>query len=528
LRLLPRARRRATIQPRPRSSALPAVRVTATSVTLALAATILPGLGLSLPEAAADTGSVRDVQLPLEVGTLLGPARLEAGKLRRDPAAADRHTADATAAWQSHPVDIGDARMLGLSWVGAGSNVRVRTEGEAGWSDWEDLETDGGTADPGSPDDQHPDRVFSQPLWLEEGTRAVEVQATLPEADPETDPETNLETTGGAEAVALGDLRAHLITPDMTPTPSAEPGAGAAEARADAPAIISRARWGADERLRRGNPTYIRHVQVGFLHHTVQTNTYRSYESAALVRGAYLYHTQTQGFADIGYNLLVDRYGNIFEGRAGGVGQAVMGAHTGGFNHASFGVAMIGDFDRSQVPGAAHSALARLFAWKMDLHHIDPQGASRVTSTGGGTSRYPSGEVVRLNAISGHRDVGNTACPGSHGYEFLSRLRVGVARTGLPKIYGGRVSRTTIYPGGEPVITGVSFSAHVNWTAIITGSNGQELRRWTGQGTATRLVWDGRTSSGALAPAGVATLRVYANWRGLHARPVVANIRVIR
>jgi hypothetical protein len=181
------------------------------------------------------------------------------------------------------------------------------------------------------------------------------------------------------------------------------------------------------------------------------------------------------------------------------------------------------------VPAASASALSRLFAWKLDLHHINPQGASLVRSTGGGSARWPAGRVVRVAAISGHRDVGVTACPGRHGYGFVSRLRVGATRTGLPKIYGGRVSRTTIQPGtGQHVITGVSFSANVNWEATVHGSNGAMLRRWSGQGTHTRLVWDGYGADGDPAPAGIATLRIFAHWKGQQARPVVARVRVIR
>jgi hypothetical protein len=286
LRLIPRARR----------GAGPAVRITATSVSVALAVTVLPGLGMSLPRGPANSGSVRTVTVPLESGTLSGPARLSG----------DRITASAghrSAVWHSAPLTVDGARMVGLSWHDPPTNrpdaeVSIRTE-QDGWNSWQPVETDVGTPDPGTPDDQRPDRIFSQGTWLEEGTRAVQVQVQLP-------------ASARVPPAPFGGLTAHLITPDMTPTPSVEPPAGAAVARPDAPAIISRARWGADERLRRGQPQYVRHLQVGFLHHTVQSNRYSPAESAALVRADYLYHVRSRGYADIGYNFLVDRYGNIF------------------------------------------------------------------------------------------------------------------------------------------------------------------------------------------------------------------------
>ena len=63
------------------------------------------------------------------------------------------------------------------------------------------------------------------------------------------------------------------------------------------------------------------------------------------------------GWDDIGYNFLVDKYGQIFEGRWGGVDRNVVGAHAQGFNQGSVGVALIGSYDSTSITPAARAAL---------------------------------------------------------------------------------------------------------------------------------------------------------------------------
>ena len=116
------------------------------------------------------------------------------------------------------------------------------------------------------------------------------------------------------------------------------------------PRMVSRAAWGANESIRRASPDHSDTVKAAFVHHTVQTNSYSPSESAALVRAGYLYHVRTRGWNDIGYNFLVDRYGRVFEGRYGGVTRAVLGAHAGGFNTNSTGVARLGTSPRPGRP----------------------------------------------------------------------------------------------------------------------------------------------------------------------------------
>ena len=68
-----------------------------------------------------------------------------------------------------------------------------------------------------------------------------------------------------------------------------------------------------------------------------------------MMRSIYAYHTQTRGWGDIGYNFIVDKFGRIFEGRYGGLTSTVIGAHAGGFNTDTFGVSMLGNYDRGRT-----------------------------------------------------------------------------------------------------------------------------------------------------------------------------------
>ena len=88
---------------------------------------------------------------------------------------------------------------------------------------------------------------------------------------------------------------------------------------AGSPPIIPRFSWHADESIRRAAPQYGDAVHFAVVHHTAGTNNYTRAQSAAIVRGIELYHVKGNGWNDIGYNFLVDKYGQVFEGRYGGV-----------------------------------------------------------------------------------------------------------------------------------------------------------------------------------------------------------------
>ena len=191
------------------------------------------------------------------------------------------------------------------------------------------------------------------------------------------------------------------------------------------PPIIPRSEegWDADETLRYVNGDLngdliwsleYRTVEKIVVHHTVSTNKYGPDDGAGLVRAIYYYHAVTRGWGDIGYNYLVDKYGNTYEGRFGGPG--VVGGHVYGYNYGSMGIGTIGSYGNtptSITPTVEIMiALADLAAWEVNRSYIHPLESA------------PFYNATTPN-LGGHRDYppGTTACPGDYLYAELSGLR---------------------------------------------------------------------------------------------------------
>jgi uncharacterized protein with LGFP repeats len=257
---------------------------------------------------------------------------------------------------------------------------------------------------------------------------------------------------------------------------------------AGSPAIVPRLGWNANERIRRAKPRYASALHFALVHHTAGSNTYSPSQSAAIVRAIELYHVQGNGWDDIGYNFLVDKYGQIFEGRYGGITRPVIGAHAQGFNTGSVGVALIGNYSSRAPSAAAQKALASLLAWRLDLAHVDPR--SSLTWISGGNPRFPRGAPVFLRAISGHRDTGFTLCPGTALYRRLPAIAKTVAATGLPKLYAPTAKGTI---PGLVRFTG-RLSSMLPWTVSVTNARGESVATGSGVGTAIDWTWEASTA----------------------------------
>ena len=350
--------------------------------------------------------------------------------------------------------------LVGLHWQGSGS-VEFRTRSLAGrWSAWR----------PAAPEDEdRPDRSarersrvgwhLGNPYWTGASDR-LEVR-----------------TRGIVRRV-----RAHYVWSPVA-------GGHAAPPRrtlfaAEQPSIIPRLSWGANELIRRGTPSNAISLQFAVVHHTAGTNSYTRAQSAAIIRGIQLYHVRSNGWNDIGYNFLVDKYGQVFEGRFGGIERNVVGAHAEGFNTGSTGVALVGNYDGTGITPAARAALVRLLAWRLDVAHLDPLKTFNAIS--GGNARFRRGLPVFLRTIVGHRDTGFTDCPGDRLYAALDGLARDVSRSGLPKIYEPVVRGA---PGG-PVRFTARLSSSVAWRVTVVNGGGRPVAAGTGTGTAVDWTWD--------------------------------------
>jgi hypothetical protein len=256
---------------------------------------------------------------------------------------------------------------------------------------------------------------------------------------------------------------------------------------AGSPLILSRLAWGANERIRRGRPKIANAIRFALVHHTAGSNTYSRAQSAAIVRGIQLYHVRSNGWDDIGYNFLVDKYGQIFEGRFGGIDRNVVAAHAQGFNEGSVGVALLGNYDAGAVTPLARSALVRVLAWRLDVAHLNPM--SLLNWTSGGNPRFATGVPVTLRAIGGHRDTGFTSCPGSRLYSELNSIARLVDATGLPKLY---TPRAVGGPGGFVRFT-ADLTEHLPWSVVVTDAGGAPVATGQGEGMTVDWTWDARS-----------------------------------
>ncbi|MGH2988322.1 MAG: N-acetylmuramoyl-L-alanine amidase [Solirubrobacterales bacterium] len=191
------------------------------------------------------------------------------------------------------------------------------------------------------------------------------------------------------------------------------------------PDMVGRGAWGAKRNgggcKPRSGPAQ-GSVEGATVHHTVTGNEYSADEAPGIVLGICRFHRNGNGWNDIGYNFLVDRFGEVYVGRAGGVKKAVIGAHAAGVNSQTTGIASIGTHTSDPISDAAKDAFVSVIAWKLALHGVKALGRTRIVSTGGSSSKFPSGKKVRVKRVFGHRRVGHTACPGGELKQALKRI----------------------------------------------------------------------------------------------------------
>ncbi len=190
-----------------------------------------------------------------------------------------------------------------------------------------------------------------------------------------------------------------------------------AQAIAPKPVITPRALWGADNPTGgcppRGPPE-LGTVTAAVIHHTVNANDYTPEEAPGIVLGICRFHVYGNGWNDIGYNALVDRYGTLYEGRAGGLKQPIVGAQAQGFNSQTTSIASIGDYSTELPTPEAQRSIIQYLAWKLAVNRAYPAtGLVPLTSAGGSQSRYPAGTVVTVPRVVGHLTLGLTTCPGT-------------------------------------------------------------------------------------------------------------------
>ncbi|MFG1996891.1 N-acetylmuramoyl-L-alanine amidase [Actinoplanes sp. NPDC048988] len=418
--------------------------------------------------------------------------------------------------------------MVSVSWddpkAAPKGTVQVRTRSAAtgAWTDWQSLEVAEAAAD--RPAEAARVRGRTEPLWAGpsdgvaarvEGATATGLPAglRLNLIDPDAPP------TGGAGGGMLAEpstpASAAAATPEATKAPVV--------AKAAMPAMVTRAQWGADEKtVKAPGEVASEGVKVVWVHHSGFGNNETCANSPKILRGI-MANDIAEGFDDLGYNFVVDKCGTLYEGRAGSAAKAIIGAHTVGFNTASVGIALLGDYTSLRPSDAALKTISQLAAARLTAYGFDPATTGEMVEGVDGRI-WPKGTKVTFPRVSGHKDAERvptstassgylTACPGNTMYPLLGAIRAKAALPGLAlRNVAGTVSAGVTY---------VRTTATVNWT--LTGGNVNRFNILRNGVVVATVAGTARTATVAV-PAGSHTIAV----RAVHATGVADTTPAVR
>lgn len=328
-----------------------------------------------------------------------------------------------------------------------GLRVLVRAKTAAGWQAWRETSVEQ-ARDVTSRSAQ---KLGTEPLW-EAGAQQVQIRVAR------------------SNAALLSSATLAMVSSPVAATDSriAPSSTGIASARVagslDPSSVITRAQWGADESWRKGcTPAISSTTKAVVIHHTAGTNSYTKAQSAAIVRSLYYYDTKTLGWCDIAYNVMVDKYGQKFEGRFGGLNKQVKSASTDTFNNYVFSISMMGNQETAAPTAAGLQAMTDLVAMRLNQFYLPTWGKVDLTAEyNGTTSRYRMGQVATVNSIFGHRDTSYTLCPGKYLYPQLSTIRN--AMSGLVTFKSNPVYLKYVAAGGASTLGAVNVAE----TAVAT------------------------------------------------------------
>ena len=160
-------------------------------------------------------------------------------------------------------------------------------------------------------------------------------------------------------------------------------------------------------------------VRFLLVHHTEKPgNGYTATQVPGLLRGMYRFHTGPEKrWPDLAYNFLVDRYGRIWEGRAGSLARPVMPSATGGSQGFSQLACYLGNHSTVAPTPKAEASMISLLAWLANRYALDTRPGATTSFVSRGSSRWPRGTTVRTRTIEGHRAMSvPTTCPGAAAY----------------------------------------------------------------------------------------------------------------
>lgn len=350
--------------------------------------------------------------------------------------------ADPTAARLLSQTFSDRAALTGLTWTtGLPDAVWLQTRIDGEWTSWEPLEVD---TEHGS-DDDDVQRGGTQPAVLNE----PEAFRYLVEGPID-----------GAEVFIFAPLPPSLSDVDERRPPEPIQPEDFEPIWQGAKFVRDRAEWDStncrlpDEEF---NYSASRAVVV---HHTAGTNNYSQSQVPGILSGICAYQTSARGLGDFGYNFAVDRFGTVWEGRTGSKRAPIMSAHARGFNYVTQGVVLLGDFTSVHPSDAQVSGLQSILNWLTGWHGIDPD-ADVTLVAGSDGSGFSEGDIRVVKGVTGHREVGQTSCPGSTFFPSLTSIASNTNPTDfgnnpLQPLCRGR-SLTYIGSPGDDIIDGTQY-----------------------------------------------------------------------
>jgi hypothetical protein len=185
------------------------------------------------------------------------------------------------------------------------------------------------------------------------------------------------------------------------PSAPVPPSRGPVDPSAVPPRVHARAQWRAEQPINPYTPDPVPWRVT--LHHTdgrFTANLAQSLDEARFIQD---FHQHGRGWNDIGYHFLIDRLGNILEGRP----LQTLGAHTLSNNEGNVGIALLGTYHAPRNDAATPAQLAAVGALGRFL-----------------VKRFGLDPV----SLKGHRDYKQTDCPGDLAYPKLAELRAAFAQ----------------------------------------------------------------------------------------------------
>ena len=129
------------------------------------------------------------------------------------------------------------------------------------------------------------------------------------------------------------------------------------------------------------------------IHHTGEHPGLEGLSDREIIRRVENYHRNERKWAAIGYHFIIGKDGTVYEGRPA----SIQGAHVSGNNKNNIGISVMGDFQRKLPTEEQLQALVAL------------------------TSQQRRRYGVLSSRIYGHRDLGQSVCPGDRLYAWMKQ-----------------------------------------------------------------------------------------------------------